>query len=189
MMRTIITIIFILCITLSCSKSYRPDELLSELEIDSLLTDLVIYMDKLQAGATLTTRFNEPFRNVYKQRKILFSLERYFIDKKNVHYFMVLRVVPSLYEANKRAVVGRFRKDENGKIVDFEEIALTPVLSDEEALEKGNALFNECIATGSLGQFRNDCTYVEYPNLTWQYNKQKQAWINVALDSLLREGN
>ncbi|MBO9700169.1 MAG: hypothetical protein J7604_08145 [Sporocytophaga sp.] len=183
------SIIFILLtsVFLSCKKSYDPENLLTARQKDSLLTTLIIQMDKLQAGANMETRFEEKFREGYEQRKKLFSLDQYYIDKDGFHYFMVIRRVPSLYEANKRAEAGRFRKDANGKITDFEEIFLTPILSDEEAHDKGVTLLHEYISTGNIEKYKNDITYVEFPNLTWTYNKKKQAWINAGLDSLLRK--
>ncbi len=183
------SIIFILLtsVFLSCKKSFNPENLLTGGQKDSLLTALIIQMDKLQAGANTETRFEEQFRDGYEQRKRFFSLDQYYIDKEGFHYFMVIRRVPSLYESNKRAEAGKFRKDANGKITDFEEIFLTPILSEEEAQDKGVILLQEYITKGNIEKYKNDITYVEFPNLTWTYNKEKQAWVNAGLDSLLKK--
>ncbi|GAL86912.1 hypothetical protein Emtol_0964 [Sporocytophaga myxococcoides] len=152
-----------------------------------MLTTLIIQMDKLQSGANMETRFDEQFREGYEQRKRFFSLDQYYIDEDGFHYFMIIRRVPSLYEANKRAEAGKFRKDANGKITEFEEIFLTPILSDKEAHDKGVALLHEYITTGNIDKYKNDISYVEFPNLTWTYNKEKKAWVNAGLDSLLKK--
>ncbi|WP_028979683.1 hypothetical protein [Sporocytophaga myxococcoides] len=183
------SIIFILLTSVffSCKKSYDPENLLTTEQKENLLSTLIIQMDKLQSGANMNNRFGEEFKEGYEQRKKLFSLDQYYIDQDGFHYFMVIRRVPSLYEANKRAEAGRFRKDASGKITDFEEIFLTPILSDEEAHDKGVTLLQEFITSGNIERYKNDITYVEFPNLTWTYNKKKQAWVNEGLDSLLRK--
>lgn len=183
------SIIFILLTSVffSCKKSYNPEKLLTDKQKDSLLITLIIQMDKLQAGANMDTRFDEEFREGYEQRKKLFSLDQYYVGQDGFHYFMVIRRVPSLYEANKRAEAGRFRRGSNGKITDFEEVFVTPILSDKEAHDKGVTLLHEYITSGNIEKYKNDITYVEFPNLTWTYNKKKQAWVNEGLDSLLRK--
>jgi hypothetical protein len=186
MVKKSIIVIFLACVLFSCKKFYNPDNLLTAGQKDSLLTTLIIQMDKLQAGANMESRFDEQFRKGYEHRKRFFSLDQYYVDEDGFHYFMIIKRVPSLYDANKRAEAGRFRKDTKGKITDFEEIFLTPILSDEEAQDKGLILFHEFITTGNVDKYRNDITYVEFPNLTWTYNKEKQAWVNAGLDSLLK---
>jgi len=187
MLKKSIILILLTSVFFSCKKSYNPEKLLTAWQKDSLLTTLIIQMDKLQAGANMNTRFDKEFREGYEQRRKLFSLDQYYIDQDGFHYFMVIRRVPSLYEANKRAEAGRFRRDGNGSITDFEEIFLTPILLDKEAHDKGVILLHEYITTGNIDKFKNDIDYVEFPNLTWTYNKKKQAWVNSGLDSLLRK--
>lgn len=142
------------------------------------LVPLYPYLAKLENGVNYNNRFDSVQRAYFeeKQKVHKFSFERYYITKDSVHYFLIWKVAPSLYE-KKIAIGGRYKKDANGKVYAFEELFNTPKMKLDELKEKSFELFDFMVDNGNVEAYWGDYDRIEFPDGKCIYDKENHKWI------------
>lgn len=157
---------------------YAVENFIKQEDLNKNLEPIFPYIAKLEHGVNYENRFEDSCKEYFikKQAEHKFSFERYFITKDSVHYFLIWKVAPSLYE-KKLAIGGRYKKDANGKIIEFEEIFNTPKMKLDELKEKSFMLFNYMVENGNVDPYLADYNLVEFPDGKCVYNKENSRWI------------
>ena len=165
------------CLWLTGCQEKQNTQGLSAAERDTLLVDMITYMDAHAPGATSQTRFEARFRPYYQKRLPLYSLEQHQVVDDSIHYFFVIRPVGSsqLYQ---RGVGGRFTLKEGSlTLADFEEMWCTPHFKERELVqERGRYLFKEMVQKGTVEHLLSMKHYIEWPDSTLVYDKQVHEW-------------
>jgi hypothetical protein len=175
-MKNIIIGLFIITSIFSCqSKNAKSNIYLSDIQRDSLLTNIVTYIYTLAPNATPDTKFQPQFRGFYAKNISKFTLENLQKSQDGWHYFFVIRPVGG--SNFRRGVLGKFKLKENSTIpTAFEEIANTPHLKDEIVKERGTYLFQELVKNGNLNAQIPMKQYIEWPAEHLAYDKKVHEW-------------
>ncbi len=179
-----ISSLFVLGILLlfSCSTKeedkYAVENYIKKEDLSKNLEPIFPYISKLENGVNSSNRFADSNKVYFleKNEGHKFSFEHYFITKDSVHYFLIWKVAPSLYE-KKIAIGGRYKKDKDGNIVAFEEIFNTPKMKMDELKEKSFMLFDYMVENGNIEKFYGNYDLVEFPDGKCVYDKANSKWI------------
>jgi hypothetical protein len=156
-------------------SSWRVDGYYSSIEIDTLLIDLVSYIYRKPSVATWQTKLNPEYRQYYINHTDRFEIVYYSI-KENVHYYYLLRPARNEDGYQQRGVGGLFRRDATHKIVDFEEVFNTAIMSSDSLKQIGYHLFLELIQSSNVNTFVDDRSIIEWPDGSLFYSKEKKEW-------------
>ncbi|HMQ06984.1 MAG TPA: hypothetical protein PKC30_06755 [Saprospiraceae bacterium] len=154
---------------------------------DSILTDIVIYIYKVPRGVRKENKFNPEYRHLYENESGKFNMIKYHIDNEGIHSFFLIRPVRSHLAEHRRGVFGRFSLDDQMKIRNFEELANTPRLTEEEIIEKGNYLWQDLMYFKNLDRYFLNKDYIEFPDDRVRYDSQNKEWTYNHLDVLNRD--
>jgi hypothetical protein len=167
------------CFIAGCdnSEKYNIDKYYSAADRDTLLTNILPYITKLDDGVNYGNRFNPENKNYFKQQQFRykFSFEQYALTEDSIHYFLIWKVAPSLYQ-KKIAIGGRFKKDSNGKIYAFEELFNTWKMKTEELKEKSFPVFAYMVKNGNVDKYISDRELIEFPDDKCVYDKSQSRW-------------
>ena len=169
----------------SCSspskKNYNPAIYYTESESSELLLKLIPYSAKLPGGYNYTNRFDVVLDSFYREEVKKYKLEKYYVlENDSVHYFLLSRVAPSLYE-KRIAIGGKFTKDATGKINNYEEAFWTFKLKLEDLKIKTMVLFSDYVDGKDLSkcQPENMEDWIEFPDKNNAYDKREQCWKSI----------
>lgn len=157
---------------------YAVENYMKQEESLKNLVPIYPYIAKLESGVNYSNRFDSAQRAYFeeKQKVHKFSFERYYVTKDSVHYFLIWKVAPSLYE-KKIAIGGRYKKDASGKIYAFEELFNTPKMKLDELKEKSFKLFDYMVENGNVDAYLGDFEMIEFPDGKCLYDKENHKWI------------
>jgi hypothetical protein len=177
------SISFVSCSDRSSDK-YQISNYYDKIDQDTLLTNIVTYIYKVPRGVDPKRKFELEFRKLYVGQIKNFEFLNYFIDEDSIHYFQLIR--PARNEKGyKRGVLGKFKLSDNFKLLDFEEIANTPMLPEEEIREKGKFLWKDLMYYKNLDRYFLNKEFIEFPDERARYDKSKNEW---TYDKLNLEG-
>lgn len=171
----ILTTVVIAAFT-SCAGKYDVNRYYSVSERDSLLADLVTYIYVKPKYATWQSRFNPEYRTYYVSQLGKFRFERYYIDDRGIHYYYLIRPAHSA-KGNIRGVGGRFKMNQSGEIIAFEEVFNTPVAALPELRSRGEELFNRLVKWGNVDDYLKHPDYVEWPDEMTYYDTLQHEWL------------
>jgi hypothetical protein len=114
-------------------------------------------------------------RNWYKGRIPEFEMLRYHIDETGLHHFYLLRPARSASN-NKRGVGGVFRLNEQGEIMDYDEIWVTPIIPAEDVKRFADYFWPEFLKTGFVATYASMPNMVEFPGELSYYDQQFLEW-------------
>lgn len=139
---------------------------------DSLLVDIVSYIDKLPENVKEENRFDSANRSYYIEGfKTRIQFVNFYISNDSTHYFAALAKTASLYN-KKRLVAGKF-KIQNNSIADFEEIFISKKLDEQKLLAIKDSLFIQIIENKPVNH-----PEIEWPNATTSYSKINNSWVS-----------
>lgn len=171
-------IVFVCLVLMSCSKGYTPSEHLSAKEQDELMWKIIRYLAKPPEGLTKPERFYKGYDPYYQEQQARYRLDSYYMDD-NTHYFLVSRIAPSIHE--KRVATGGVAKfDENGKLIEYEEVFRTWKMKDADLKVKAGKLFDLMVKGESLEKYQTKFTapeeYIEFPDDINYFDKSEREW-------------
>jgi hypothetical protein len=150
----------------------------SDSERDTLLTNIITIISEKALYASDSTKYQAQFRAEYVKRLPMFEFVQLTKDTSGIFTYLISRPVAGRKDL-RRGVVGTFTLKPNSLDIDqFEEVANTPHFDEETVKERGAFLFHELVKTGSLKQYIAMKHYVEWPDATLKYDKQKRAWVS-----------
>jgi hypothetical protein len=150
----------------------------SDSERDTLLTNIITIISEKALYASDSTKYQAQFRAEYVKRLPMFEFVQLTKDTSGIFTYLISRPVAGRKDL-RRGVVGTFTLKPNSLNIDqFEEVANTPHFDEETVKERGAFLFHELVKTGSLKQYIAMKHYVEWPDATLKYDKQKRAWVS-----------
>ena len=150
----------------------------SDSERDTLLTNIISIISEKALYATDSTKYQARFRAEYINRLPFFRFVHLTKDTSGVYTYLISRPVAGLKDL-RRGVIGTFTLKPNSTEIDqFEEVANTPHFDEETVKERGGFLFRELAKTGSLTKYFSMKHYVEWPDSTLKYDKQKRTWVS-----------
>ncbi|MFD2034310.1 hypothetical protein ACFSKL_05880 [Belliella marina] len=156
-------------------KKYQVSHYFDNSEQDTLLTNIVTYIYKVPRGVDPKKKFDLEYRKLYVGQIKNFEFLNYFIDQDSTHYFQLIR--PARNEKGyKRGVLGKFKLGNDFELIDFEEIANTPMLPVDEIKEKGSYLWKDLMYFKNLDRYFLNKEYVEFPDDRARYDKVKNEW-------------
>ena len=141
---------------------------------DSLLVDLVTYIGRKPAQATVITRFEPQFREYYTNMAKNYILYFYSIND-DVHTFYLSRPARSL-EGNRRGVLGTFRQDEDGRITGFREVLNTVIANEERIRQLGEQIMSAYLLNLKFDSLLLNPSIVEWPDNTLKYDTTVFEW-------------
>ena len=148
----------------------------NERQLDSLKADLISYVGVPPKRISGLQRLQPKYRQHYIGFLPKYELDRYFIAEDSTHYFFMVRPARSPEANTQRGVGGKFKRNERGRIVVFEEVYNTPIMEEEEIREKGRELFREMVKTGAIEKYAEDRSYVEWPDERLKYDPRTFEW-------------
>ena len=172
------------------SKKYDPLSYLDDIQQQGMLRKIIPYCAKLPEPYSIADRFNPELDSFYREEIKKYKLQHYFISEDSVHYFMINRPAPSLYE-KRLAIAGRFKKD--GQIItDYEESFWTFKMKDQELREKGKVLFAQYVEGKDISGYmpgKKEEEWIEFPDVHCSYDKETQCWKFSMEEALLKRNN
>lgn len=143
---------------------------------DSILTEIIINIYKVPKGVRKEYKRNPEYRKLYISQIPNFQFLKYHIvDSSQFHYFYLIRPARNVH-GHKRGVAGRFKLEGKYKLTDFEEIFNTPMISEEDIIEKGEYLWNDLMYFGHVDRYFLNKQYIEFPDELTRYDKIKMEW-------------
>lgn len=142
---------------------------------DSVLANIVTYIFIAPPYTSMPDRFKSEHKEFYTDSTLLakFSVLKYYICDDGTNYFLVLR--PGNRVGEKRAVGGYFKRNKDQSLVNFHEVFVTPLLSEESAREKGGFLFDKMVQ-GEVQEYLKMKSYVQWPNDASYYDTLQYEW-------------
>ena len=179
-MKNLILGLFLTILFFSCnSKKQQVNDYFTDIQRDSLLTNIIAYLYIPAPQANNQTKFQPQFRDFYAKNLSSFQLQNYYQADDGWNYFLIIRPVSggALF---KRGVLGKFKLKDNSLMpTAFEEVANTPHLAEETVKERGRYLFQELIKNGNLDKQISMKQYIEWPDGHLAYDKKSNQWITI----------
>ncbi|TVP45830.1 MAG: hypothetical protein EA341_14825 [Mongoliibacter sp.] len=180
-MRFIILTISVLSVLIftSCKdqeKKFNIENFYGQSEQDTLMANIITHIYKVPRGADPKRKHDLEYRSLYVSQIPLFEFIHFHIEPEDsLHFFYLIR--PARNERGyKRGVLGQFKVDENFKLLDFKEVAVTPMLPREEILEKGDYLWKDLMYYKHVDRYYLNKEFVEFPDERTRYDKTKHEW-------------
>ncbi|MCH6199758.1 hypothetical protein MMU07_09210 [Aquiflexum sp. LQ15W] len=176
---SIIAFIAILIVTLSCNRQQNKYDIGSYYEKeaqDTLMANIITYIYKVPRGADPKRKHDLEYRSLYVKQLESFKFIKYHIDlEDSTHFFYLIRPARNV-SGFKRGVLGKFKVDDSLNLLDFEEIANTPMISEKEILENGEYLWNDLMHFGNVDRYFLNKKYIEFPDERSRYDKNTHQW-------------
>ena len=160
---------------LDTEEIYTDFKQLSEELQSTLLTDIASFIIRKPAAATWETKFNPEFREYYERNKSELEMI-YLTNVSDTFYFYLLREARTVDGLQKRGVGGKYIVNQQGKIVDFEEIFVSKVLHETNLKIIGKEYMNRVTSNSDLRDFLAKVEHIEWPDGRLFYSKQKAEW-------------
>jgi len=176
-MKKICFILFSFILLFACKPNNKEQDLsmqnyYSIYKNDSLLVNIVSYIDKLPENVKEENRFDSANRSYYLEGfKTRYQFVNYYISQDSTHYFAAFVKTASLYN-KKRLVAGKF-KINNNLITDFEEVLITKKLQVEKLNSLKDSLFTQILENKATNH-----PEIEWPNEKTSYSKLNHSWIS-----------
>jgi hypothetical protein len=107
-----------------------------------------------------------------------FTLEAYY-NKNGDEYFLVSRIAPSL-KVKKVAVGVKMKRDDQGNLLDYEEVFRTWKFEIPEMQQKGLMLFDKMVRGEDLSAYypqnSGEEEYIEFPDERVFYDVNERRW-------------
>jgi hypothetical protein len=160
-------------------NDYRPDSYLNSTKKDEVVSRIIRYVAEKPKKANDSTKFDPIYNNHYQTQAAEHRFTHYFVSTDDVHYFMIQRRAPSLYEKYV-ATGGKMRFDERGNLIEYEEVFRTWKMAQDTLTRRGSLLFDKMVKEESLEPYltRNspDIEYIEFPDENVYYDKSSRTW-------------
>lgn len=169
----------------ACNKqnleSISPDKSLTKSAQDSIKLEIVRYIGKLPGNANYDSRFDSSFNEYYSELSDQHKIEFYHINDKQVQYFLLSRVAPSLSEKYV-AIGGKLKRDQAGNIEHFEEVFRTWKLPYDEMKTTSEILMRKMIKEEDLSAYytenQKNKYFIEFPDKDVHYNVELKRWVS-----------
>ncbi|HMN90369.1 MAG TPA: hypothetical protein PKD70_08675 [Saprospiraceae bacterium] len=191
-MRAIVKFLPLLLIVIACNQSkpeaYSADNTLDSNAQQAFLYDIIRYMGKLPGKANQMTKFEAVFDDHYREQAARHRLELYYNDAKTGDiYFLTSRIAPSI-KVKRVAIGGKLRRDEQGKVVYYEEVFRTWKMEEPEMKEKSGMLFVKMLKGEDLSLYYPENSgkeeYIEFPNQDVYFDVAQRVWASRLEDPL-----
>ena len=174
------SILLVVSIFQSCNqkRNYNPDSILSVKEKDRVLMSIIRYIGKSPENVGVNERFDSKHDIHYLDIASRHRFDQYYIAANGTHYFLISRPAPSLFE-KRVAIGGKLKFDENGQVLEFEEVFRTWKLKEEDLKVKGNLLFDLMVNDRDLSPYyriNSSEEYIEFPDEHNYYDKIERMW-------------
>jgi hypothetical protein len=173
--------LFVICVMIvgACTKGYSPGEHLSAEDQYNQVYKIIRYLARPPENLTFEERFYKAYDKYYEEQASLHRLDAYFVDKKGTHYFLISRRAPSLVD-KRVATGGRMRFDDEGNLVEYEEVFRTWKMTDVELAKKSVTLFDLMVKGQSLEPYLTKNSwpeeYIEFPDDVTYFDVQARMW-------------
>lgn len=178
MKNSILGIVFSFITLASCQSKDEVGYYFSDSDRDTLLTNIITIISEKALYASDSTKYQAQFRAEYVKRLPLYQFVNLVQDTTGKYTYLISRPVAGRMDL-RRGVLGTFTLKPNSLEIDqFEEVVNTPHFDEKTVVERGGFLFRELAKKGYLTEYLNMKHYVEWPDSTLRYDKQKRAWIS-----------
>lgn len=177
-MKTKFIFFIILAGVIGCSeKNYNPDQL-SPQEKDKFMTSIIRYVAKLPENVSEEQKFDSSYNAHYQQKVSEARLEQYYRDG-NTSYFLVSQIAPSL-TVKRHATGGKVTFNDNGAIIDYEEVFRTWKMVPDTLVKRSYMLFDKMVKGEDLKRYEtrytNGVEFIEFPDDRTYYDKPTRKW-------------
>lgn len=166
----------------SCTtkSDYNPDSHLSVKEKDNVLVLIIRYIGKAPENVNTTEIFDSKYDAHYLDIASRHRFDQYYIDDKGIHYFLISRPAPSLYE-KRVAIGGKLKLKEQGELVEYEEVFRTWKMVPDTLKKRSLFLFDKMVKGESLDLYltvnSKGVEYIEFPDEHNYYDKATRRWL------------
>lgn len=177
----IVLLLFLGIILSSCAepKASNQIENVSLKDRTELRRQLIRYIGRKPEDASHKNKFEPHFDDHYENEERGLELEYYYKNKEGKIYFLFTRITPSIM-LKKVGVAGAVQFDDQGKIVELEEVYRTWKHVPEKLKEVNDLLFEKMINGEDLSPYytenSNGVEYIEFPNKEVWYDKKIRSW-------------
>jgi len=123
-------------------------------------------------------KFDKQYDEYYLDKMSRAKLEFYY-PADGETYFLVSQQAPSLY-GKRHATGGKFKLNDKGELVEYEEIFRTWKMMPDTLLRRGGMLFERMVKGESLEPYWTKNShgeeYVEFPEPNVYYDKVERKW-------------
>lgn len=156
-------------------------EKLSKQEVYDFKKSLIRYVAKLPTEISQKTKFESYFDDYYEEQIPKFDLEKYYKSKDGKEFFLFTRIAPSI-KLKKVAIGGYVKFDENGEVLQLNEVFRTWKKEPEELSPVAYMLFEKMIAGKDLSMYYPENSgeeeIIEFPNSEVYYDTTNFYWIS-----------
>jgi hypothetical protein len=168
-----------LALSCSTSNSYAPEKhLITEEAEKQFLLSIIRYTGRMPKKATSLTKYDATFQAYYEEEISYYEVEKYHVNARNEHYFLVSRPARSLHE-KRVATGGKLTYDSAGQISYYEEVFRTWKMKVSELEEKSSLLFDLMVKGKDLSAYypqNSEEEWVEFPDDKVYYNTMAREW-------------
>jgi hypothetical protein len=176
---SIVGIFTILILSVGCNigkDKYDIGRYYEKAAQDTLMTNIITYIYKVPRGADPNRKHDLEYRALYVKQIDLFKFVKYYVDPEDsTHYFYLVRPARNV-SGFKRGVLGKYKVDDSLNLLEFEEIANTPMLAENEILENGEYLWNDLMYYGNVDRYFLNKKFIEFPDERSRYDKESHQW-------------
>ena len=161
-------------------KDYTVSAQLTPQEQMKVMDKIIRYLAKAPEGITFEERFYSGYNSYYEEQIARHTLEAYYIDKSEMHYFLISRPAPSLVE-KRVAIGGKVKFSSADDVLEYEEIFRTWKMVPDTLRKRSMVLFGEMVNGRSLEKYRTknsgEVEYIEFPDDHNYFDKTLRRWI------------
>jgi hypothetical protein len=171
-----IFIALVLLGVVACGPGSPSQVELTEIQRESLLQQLAIYLDDRPENVSGEARFDKKHKKFYAElvKRNEASIEQLVAQCDTLYFMYKKKDRRSLYE-HYRFIGGKLAMSDSANIAYLDILFHTPRLGPEE-LDKGQFLFDKMLAGESLASMHGDMKYIEWPDADYAYNPAARKW-------------
>jgi len=157
--------------------SINPDDHLSKTEKEAVKKAIIRYIAKPSDDEEPGQRFTSKFDKYYNEQAASATLEFYAV-KDDYHYYLISQPAPSMIK-KRHATAGRFKLNDKGEIMEYEEIFRTWKMKPEDLTARSKILFTKLIRGESLEKYytkNSGDQYIEFPDDRTYYDREAREW-------------
>lgn len=182
-MKQLLSLLFVSLSFWACQNNrndYNPSTYLNNTEQDTFKYEIVRFADRLAKRAKEDNKFDPKFDEEYQRKASVMKLDKYYVHESDGYiYFQVSRLAPSIHEKYV-ATGGRFKKNSEEQITEYEEIYRTWKMEKSELDKKTDLFFDYMVKGKDLSPYYTanigDTEHIEFPDHQTFFNRELRRW-------------
>jgi hypothetical protein len=162
----------------SGKNRYDPDHYLNGREKDVLMSKIIRYTAKPPKKVADSLKFSKAHEAYYNQQMARHQLIAFHCNRNGEQFFLITRPAPSL-TPKYVATGGKLKMDEQGNLLEYEEVFRTWKLQYDTLRSRALYLFDLMVKGESLKPYYTKTAgfhYIEFPDDNVYFDKATREW-------------